>query len=1528
MYFWIVFYDQNGNELQRTAEKYGSTPIFKGNLPEGFIKWKYKKTGKDVTTFLPIVTNTYFIAEQTISSKPVKTPTYHIEYLDEAGFIFSGEHENGYPTIHTYGKDTILKSAFKYGYEFEGWYEDYECDRDPITVLKAKDYTDDIFLYAKWKQITTTVNCYVYDNTASTEKEYVPLKNVKIMYDVENGGTYFGTTSEYGFAQLEVPSYKKGYFKVSKPGYETIVLDPVTYGNKQIANEYFWMDRSVATISLISKHGHFKGITTAQDNVDSINVYVGQYFSANCNGYIYVADDKLGTNVKVYQFVADEGYAFSSFNPTIPYTKVYKSFNIIAKTNKLETVTFYAGTPDEMYKGAAITSINGDWNFTEGRKVVECTFVASTKDKDIIKNFNKNCETNYNGYELKEWTRKTGTNDFYPTWIAKEYEVTFISGVESLGNQKVNETYDSKYILPAKSPIKTGYEFVGWFTSEEGGTQVTTETIVKITEPTSLYAHYSPITYQTIFKGNYEGSTYEITLDETYDSKFVLPEVNPTRDGYMFAGWYTKAEGGNLITNETIVDASIRKAYAHWTDAIVYMYVYNKDGDYLEDATVSFKAEGEIKGSTTTDGYGFASINVPYNKQITWTITKDGYKPISENKTYNNFANDQYFWMEEEDIVITLEGNGLFYDQWEYIPRTPITSLIVEKGQYIWVNENGWFYIGESATDQNPHAYNFEQAEGYRFTSFETYTSTPTEITESITLTAKTEEIYNIIVEDDGHGTASANLTSTVPGATVTLTATPNEGYIFKQWQIIRGLESITDNSFTMPSNEVKIKAIFEKIVAIVENSSKDRTAYASLEAAVNAASNEDTIYLTASEIECGRLETGNKSLTFMPEGKSVTITLTGSLLFGDVDGNKEFTISGNGNYTLTIKPKLKDGANEFRPITIRQSNTLNMEDNVILTGSNFAIGAGGMLSIGKYATFNMTGGTFKDCNVTTDNYDNANSQLGRGGAIYVLPNANFNMTGGRIENCHATVAGGAVFVVGNFNMFGGKIINCSVTGLADPNDEDKVKAKGGAVYLFGGSGFDMTAGEISGNTLNNVADMRGAGVYAAGGASITLGGTANIKENTNGDGKSSNLFLYNNQIVTISDVNEPKNGMKIGVSTQTDPSLNDPIIITYCNKDYSGFFVPDNADYMTKFNTYYLELAIEPPTFSIVKDILPEGFPSGEAAEEDMMVEAPTGAWKTSEGTYAAAIINYQYTDDELEFINVDNVYDHYGLPLNTSLIKVDDSTYTAIQPNVEDFELTFTLQDYELIKINFAAKESTWDHFNGDYSSQSQCIAAGTMISLPEGKQKAVEELEVGDVICTFDHETGKASSAPVAFIWESKNVGNAFILTFENDVEVTVIDEHGFYDQEEQKYVFINLQNAQEYIGDHFYDADTDSWLALKSCEALNDSVDAYAVITSGHLNHMSNGMLSMCDGSVKVFANIFEYDNQMKFDADKKKADIEEYGLTPIEKILELDGFVESDYDTYNLQYVDIMIGKDLITWEWMEALSDYCVVNGL
>ena len=70
---------------------------------------------------------------------------------------------------------------------------------------------------------------------------------------------------------------------------------------------------------------------------------------------------------------------------------------------------------------------------------------------------------------------------------------------------------------------------------------------------------------------------------------------------------------------------------------------------------------------------------------------------------------------------------------------------------------------------------------------------------------------YSVKVSTDGNGTAMADKTSAAAGTVVTLTATPKSGYTFKQWQVVTGGVTIKDNKFTMPDENVEIKAIFEK---------------------------------------------------------------------------------------------------------------------------------------------------------------------------------------------------------------------------------------------------------------------------------------------------------------------------------------------------------------------------------------------------------------------------------------------------------------------------------------------------------------------------------------------------------------------------------------------------------------------------------------------------------------------------------------------------------------------------------------------
>ena len=74
-----------------------------------------------------------------------------------------------------------------------------------------------------------------------------------------------------------------------------------------------------------------------------------------------------------------------------------------------------------------------------------------------------------------------------------------------------------------------------------------------------------------------------------------------------------------------------------------------------------------------------------------------------------------------------------------------------------------------------------------------------------------TPTTYTITVGNDGNGTGTATPSTAATGTEITLTATPKEGYHFKEWQVISGGVTIKDNKFLMPDSNVEVSAIFEK---------------------------------------------------------------------------------------------------------------------------------------------------------------------------------------------------------------------------------------------------------------------------------------------------------------------------------------------------------------------------------------------------------------------------------------------------------------------------------------------------------------------------------------------------------------------------------------------------------------------------------------------------------------------------------------------------------------------------------------------
>lgn len=221
---------------------------------------------------------------------------------------------------------------------------------------------------------------------------------------------------------------------------------------------------------------------------------------------------------------------------------------------------------------------------------------------------------------------------------------------------------------------------------------------------------------------------------------------------------------------------------------------------------------------------------------------------------------------------------------------------------------------------------------------------------------------------------------------------------------------------------------------------------------------------------------------------------------------------------------------------------------------------------------------------------------------------------------------------------------------------------------------------------------------------------------------------------------------------------------------------------------------------------------------------------------------------------------------------------------------------------------------------SDSNTCLAAGTPITLADGSRKAIENLKIGDEVRVFDHDTGKLSTAKLFDLWKfpEKKTG-AFTLHFTNDVDVTAVGGHCFFEKESNKYVDINTLNANNYINHKFYNADANRWETLESVDYLEEAVDTYIIVSEKKFNTLANGMLSNVDGLYTVLCNIFDLDSNLKVDAEKKAADIEKYGLWDYDE--EHFHYVTEDtYNALNLQYLGVAIGKGLLTQAELEKAA--------
>ena len=229
-----------------------------------------------------------------------------------------------------------------------------------------------------------------------------------------------------------------------------------------------------------------------------------------------------------------------------------------------------------------------------------------------------------------------GTVTLYAQWTAWKHTVHYDKNVPSTSSsQTVNgipadqtKTFDQKLTLSATKPTRNGYIFSGWNTKANGsGTAYAAGVEYKHDQnggTATLYAQWTPWKHTVHYNAN-GGDQNSVPTDQTktFDQAMILSDKKPTRHGYNFVRWNTKADGtgtsyevkGNYNHDQNGGTVTL---YAIWTPWVHTVHYDANGGDQNSVPNDQKKTYGQSMNVAT---------KVPTRNEykfLGWTTGKDG----------------------------------------------------------------------------------------------------------------------------------------------------------------------------------------------------------------------------------------------------------------------------------------------------------------------------------------------------------------------------------------------------------------------------------------------------------------------------------------------------------------------------------------------------------------------------------------------------------------------------------------------------------------------------------------------------------------------------------------------------------------------------------------------------------------------------------------------------------------------------------------------------------------------------------------
>ena len=240
-----------------------------------------------------------------------------------------------------------------------------------------------------------------------------------------------------------------------------------------------------------------------------------------------------------------------------------------------------------------------------------------------------------NGTNVFQYTYNGGANQRWH-FVKAEYPVTYdvMGGQESPAGQ--TKYYRSDLKLSSTVPQKDGYVFKGWNDSKElNGILYAPGSTYTKDEDLKLYAVWEKQSYKIAY--HLDGGTNADGNPESYYAEDPYVRLSdPSKEGYIFDGWYLSQDGGEAVTEKTKLQGDV-DLYARWRKDSTPALSVRWDKETLT---------ASVSNMDCATGYGFV-----YGKEEDITLETPGRHRVA----FTSVTADQTFSFDTAGIG---EGNS------------------------------------------------------------------------------------------------------------------------------------------------------------------------------------------------------------------------------------------------------------------------------------------------------------------------------------------------------------------------------------------------------------------------------------------------------------------------------------------------------------------------------------------------------------------------------------------------------------------------------------------------------------------------------------------------------------------------------------------------------------------------------------------------------------------------------------------------------------------------------------------------------